>query len=214
MTRRPVGPVEVFLAGLMLAGVSAAQAMAAIVSVYAVPYARTFYSERSADDAEGNVAVVGLVVLTVTAVLTAVVHGILAPLAGRGSEAGRILGWIAVGCTVVVCAILLFVAPFSALDWYRGITLVTTVASLAFAVAAAVLMGLPAARAYYRRGVRRAARQRAVPHSGPYFPPYPAVPPPYRPSGPSRPYGAQQPYPPSPYPPQPPGFPPQGPGRR
>jgi hypothetical protein len=215
MSRRPVGPVEVFLAGFMLAGVAAAQAVAAIVSVYAVPYARALYSDRAADDAEGNLAVVGLVVLTVTAVITALVHGILAPLVGRGSDAGRILGWVAVGCTVVVCAVLLLLAPFAAMDWYRRITLVTTVASLAFAAAAAALMGLPAARAYYRRGVRPAARRRAAPYPGPYFPPYPAVPPPYRSSGPHPPYGAQQPYlSPPPYPPPPAGFPPEGPGRR
>jgi hypothetical protein len=180
----------VFAAGFLLAGVITTQVVAGIGSVYAMPYADRFYADRAADESAGRLAVAGLVGLTVLSALAVVVYAVLTPLTAGGWGPGRVLTWIAVGVTVPVCLLALPLSPYSELGWYRTLNITTAMATLCFALGAAVLLALPSARPYFR-------------HERPPAPPFPPAPPMYAP----RP--SAYPPPPNPqYPPRPPGWPP------
>ena len=178
MTRRPaarpVSPTVVFAGCYLLAGIAAVQVVAAVASYYAVPDAMRHYSDRAGDEAAGQLAAVGLVLLTTLSLLTALVYLILAPLAAGGANPARVISWIMAGLTIVVCTVALVVGPYDAIGWYRQLTLATTITTLTFAVTATVLLALPGARPYYRR------LRQAMPRPMPDYRPYPgAYPMPY-----------------------------------
>jgi hypothetical protein len=148
---RRISPGVVFAAAFLLTGVITAQVVTAIGSAYAIPVANRLYADRAADTDEGRIAVVGLALLIALSLLAVVIYTVLAPLTARGLNPARILTWIAVGLTVPVGLIMLALAPFSAIGWYRTLTLVTTGCTLLFALVAAVLLSLPSAHPYFRR---------------------------------------------------------------
>jgi len=184
---RRVSPGVVFAAVFLLTGVITAQVITTIGSVYAIPAVDRLYADRAADADAGKVAVVGLSLLIALSVAAVLLYTVLTPLTARGLNPARVLTWITIGLTVPAGAVLLILGPYSAIGWYRTLTLVTTGCTLLFAVTAAVLLALPRAHPYFRRAP-------TVPP-----PPFPPVPPPPFPFAPQPP--ASWPRPPAPWPP-------------
>jgi hypothetical protein len=163
---RRISPGVVFAAVFLLTGVITAQVVTTVGSAYAIPAADRLYADRAADANAGKLAVVGLSLLIALSVVAVLVYAVLTPLTARGLNPARVLTWVTVGLTVPVGVALLALGPYSAVGWYRTLTLVTTGCTLLFAVVAAVLLALPGAHPYFRRAPGVPPR------------PFPLVPPP------------------------------------
>jgi hypothetical protein len=154
------------------------------------------------DEAAGRVATVVLVLLALFSLVVGGVYLLLAVLDNKGLRAARVITWILAGLTITVTAIALLVGGNAAVPWYGAMTTTLTSATLLLAIAATILLGLPAASQFYR-----ARKPPRPPAPGPIHLAYPVSPPnPMRPPAYPGPSSFPPPRPPSH--PGPPGFPP------
>jgi hypothetical protein len=147
IVRKPRPPL-VTLACYLLAGVVALRLVSAVAAFFAVPEFAWHYSEQLGDDQLGPAAAFGIVGLGLSSVLIAIVYLALTLLTGSGLNWARVLTWITTGLTALVT--LISSGPGD-VAWYAEWTTVIAWLAVVFAVAAAVLLALPAAHPFYRR---------------------------------------------------------------
>jgi hypothetical protein len=163
-------PGVVFAACLLLAGVGAARVTATIGAFYAVPQFTRYHADTRADADAGALAAVALIAAALLSLLAAAIYVLLATLAARGLHPARVITWILTALTTVLTLTTLALDPFAPVPWFQHLTRVTDAATLLFALAATVLLALPAANHWYR--ARTAARHTPAPPP-PAYPPSP-----------------------------------------
>jgi ABC-type Fe3+ transport system permease subunit len=179
-------PGVVFTACLLLAGVAAARLTACIGAFYALPQISRHYSDSHGDSAAGAAAGVGVVAAALISLVGALLYLLLAYLDSRGMNPARVLTWLLAAVTVAGTVTALALDLFGAVPWFQRLAMTTDTITLAFTLAATVLLALPPAQRFFR--IRKQARVYVRPGY-----PHPGYPPPIWPNppgpGPGRPPG-------------------------
>lgn len=177
-------PGVVFTACLLLTGVAAARLTACIGAFYAVPQISRHYSDSHGDSAAGAAAGFGVVAAALISLVGALIYLLLAYLDSRGLNSARVLTWLLAALTVAGTVTALALDLFGAVPWFQRLATTTDTITLAFTLAATVLLALPSAQRFFR------ARKQARVHARPGYP-HPEYPPPTWPTppGPGRPPG-------------------------
>lgn len=179
-------PAAVLLACWLLGGVAATRVIVAIGTFYAIPELRWHFAAQPTSDLPLPTGTSLAVLFGIVSLLVGAVYLTLAILSGR-SYVARIVTWVVCGLTVCACTPGL-VSGTDDVPWYARLVLTMNGVMLALAIAAAILLALPAAHRHYRsRRPPRPPMPRPVPRYGyPYQIPYgpPQGPPPGSPPGP------------------------------
>ena len=171
-------PMTVFTAAFLLSGAAALWVAAAIATFFALPQFSRYYSDLRGDADAGPLIVLLLVAVSTVALLAAGVYVLLAILTANGLFTARVFTWILVALSICVAVGILILDPYQAVPWHQRLNAIVAIVTMAFAVAAVVLLVLPASRAYFRtvQENRRLRQAQALAARRPLYPqpmPYP-----------------------------------------
>jgi len=147
----PERPREVVIAAYLLAGASAFWLAAMLATLFAMPQYERHYADL-AQSPDGGVPAVMLLSATVFIGLLAVaLFVLLGVLDATGRPAARVLTWVFGGLAVGAAALTLGSGAFAGIAWHRWLMNGTAIVTLAFVLAAIVLLALPRSGEYFRR---------------------------------------------------------------